>query len=274
MYDETSRVAFILKSLVETLRLNEWAIKSTLDYKLVERNVVVNDLGLEFDGLRILHLSDLHIDAIPDQCEKLISLIKTIDFDLCVMTGDYKFQRCRNDNLCIDLLSNLVNHLKCVEGVLAIRGNHDTDEFMVKLSSLGVNVLQNHKVRITRNKAVLDFVGVEDSRASKSHYLFEAMHQVVATYPTVMLAHTPDLMESAEYLEVDLYLCGHTHGGQFCLPGSIPVINNTGSPRKYISGPWQYKSLQGYTSKGAGVTGLPLRVNCPPEVTVHVLRSG
>jgi len=69
-------------------------------------------------------------------------------------------------------------------------------------------------------------------------------------------------------------LSGHTHGGQICLPGSIPIILDAVLPRRMGAGAWQYHDMAGYTSVGAGSSVVPVRLNCPPEITLHCLRSG
>ncbi|MGD9157816.1 MAG: hypothetical protein PVG39_05385, partial [Desulfobacteraceae bacterium] len=88
---------------------------------------------------------------------------------------------------------------------------------------------------------------------------------------TILLAHSPGLLREAMRRNVDYYLCGHTHGGQLCLPGGIPVITKAECERRYSSGAWNYKGMKGYTSRGSGTSGLPVRLYCPPEITIHTL---
>jgi predicted MPP superfamily phosphohydrolase len=71
---------------------------------------------------------------------------------------------------------------------------------------------------------------------------------------------------------VDMVLCGHTHGGQICLPGGIAIANNSRCPRWSTKGRWQLGKTQGYTSRGLGTSGIKARINCPAEVSVHTLR--
>ena len=89
----------------------------------------------------------------------------------------------------------------------------------------------------------------------------------------ILVVHTPELYEEAERAGVDLYLCGHTHGGQIRLPVVGPLLLNSHSPRRLASGPWTWKSLQGYTSPGAGSSMVPVRFNCPPEIGLIELKS-
>jgi predicted MPP superfamily phosphohydrolase len=88
------------------------------------------------------------------------------------------------------------------------------------------------------------------------------------------LSHTPEIYRQAAHADFNLLLSGHTHGGQICLPESIPIILDAVLPRRMGAGAWQYHNMTGYTSVGAGSSVVPVRFNCPPEITLHCLRSG
>ena len=81
-----------------------------------------------------------------------------------------------------------------------------------------------------------------------------------------------ELLEEAATSGIDLYLCGHTHGGQICLPWLGPVLVNARCRRRYVGGQWTYKNVQGYTSYGTGSSCVPVRFNCPPEIGVIELK--
>jgi len=86
-----------------------------------------------------------------------------------------------------------------------------------------------------------------------------------------LLAHSPEVFVEAEKAGFELYFCGHTHGGQVCLPGDFVLINNARSPRKLCKGSWSHGRMSGYTSPGTGCSGLPVRFNCPPTIALHIL---
>jgi hypothetical protein len=90
---------------------------------------------------------------------------------------------------------------------------------------------------------------------------------------SVLLSHTPEIFRQAAHAGFNLLLSGHTHGGQICLPGRIPIILESRLPRSMGSGPWVYGDLSGYTSVGVGSSIVPVRFNCPPEITLHHLHS-
>jgi uncharacterized protein len=87
-----------------------------------------------------------------------------------------------------------------------------------------------------------------------------------------LLSHTPEVYRQAAHAGFDLLLSGHTHGGQICLPGSIPLMLEAVLPRRMGAGAWQHGKMAGYTSVGAGCSVVPVRFNCPPEITLHRLR--
>jgi hypothetical protein len=72
---------------------------------------------------------------------------------------------------------------------------------------------------------------------------------------------------------MDLYLCGHSHGGQICLPGERPIITHCRCPRSYKAGPWQHETMRGYTSRGVGTSLFPIRLFCKPEIIIHTLKK-
>ncbi len=91
---------------------------------------------------------------------------------------------------------------------------------------------------------------------------------------SILLSHTPEIYRQAAHADFDLLLSGHTHGGQICLPGAIPITLDATLPRRMGSGPWRYRRMVGYTSVGVGSCLVAVRLNCPPEITLHRLRRG
>jgi predicted MPP superfamily phosphohydrolase len=89
---------------------------------------------------------------------------------------------------------------------------------------------------------------------------------------SILISHTPEIYRQAAHAGFNLMLSGHTHGGQICLPGGIPVTLEAVLPRHMGSGPWKYHEMIGYTSVGAGSSVVPVRFNCPPEITLHHLQ--
>jgi predicted MPP superfamily phosphohydrolase len=89
---------------------------------------------------------------------------------------------------------------------------------------------------------------------------------------SILLSHTPEIYRQAAHAGFKLLLSGHTHGGQICLPGAIPLTLDSVLPRRMGAGAWKYHDMVGYTSVGVGSCIVPVRLNCPPEITLHCLR--
>ena len=249
------------------------AKRNAIEYRIVRRDVSFPGLPREFDGFSILHLSDLHIDGLPDNGEALIDIVRHLNCDLCIMTGDYRFLTHGPFDRTLELMTSVVDNIKSRYGRYGILGNHDFIDMVPPLERAGLNFLINESARIERNGATLFIAGLDDNNFYGTHDLDAALVGRHVNEFTILLAHTPELIHKASELDVHFYLCGHTHGGQVCLPGGFPVITFTSAENCYISGEWHYNGMAGYTSRGAGSSGLPVRFFCPPEITVHRLRT-
>lgn len=265
-------VGFFYKFLKFILKFSGFlnrGIRNSVDYWVEEANIHFRNFPKNFTGFRILQLSDLHADAIVDKGERLREKISGIDFDLCVITGDFRFLTYDNCQGALTGVERIVDSLKCEHGILAVLGNHDFIEMVPPLEAMGIRILLNEAVPIKREDEIIWIAGVDDPHFYEAHNLKRAFQEVPEREFKVLLAHSPELVEDAADFMVDYYLCGHTHGGQICLPRGIPVITNAACSRKYASGPWKYKKMAGYTSRGTGSSGLAVRFFCPPEITLH-----
>jgi len=142
------------------------------------------------------------------------------------------------------------------------------------LEDMGYQLLLNEMAPLERNGKKLYLAGVDDAHFYKAHNLHRAGDDIPVGAISILLSHTPEIWREAAHAGYDLFLCGHTHGGQICLPGGIPVTLDSGCPRHLGRGYWQVNGMQGYTSPGAGTSVLNVRLNCPPEVTIHTLTRG
>jgi len=156
--------------------------------------------------------------------------------------------------------------------VIGILGNHDVYEEVPALEGLGVKMLINQALELRSGEESIWIIGVDDPHFYGCDDLPAALKDVPPEALKILLVHTPELIKEAEESGVDLYLCGHTHGGQICLPFLGPLIINANCPRAYARGLWTYKTLRGYTSPGVGTSGVPVRFFCPPEIGLLELR--
>jgi uncharacterized protein len=224
-----------------------------------------------FDGLRLLHLSDIHLDMDPEICRALITRVAATEHDLCVITGDFRARTHGDFQPAITALAQLRPHLRGpVYGVL---GNHDFIEMVPALEAMEVRVLLNESLPLEREGAYLHLAGIDDPHYYQADNLEKAADAIPPGAVAILLSHSPEIYRHAAHAGFKLMLCGHTHGGQICLPGGVPLTYNANCPRHLSLGPWQWGEMQGYTSAGAGSCVVPVRFNCPPEITVHQLIS-
>jgi len=229
----------------------------------------VPDLPAGLSGLRILFLSDLHLGGPSLVRDVLLEVLPGAEADVTILGGDYRWQSFGQDEEAYRELAGLVDALRRPLGLYAILGNHDEPTFAGKLAELGFTVLLNEAACIEREGARLWLVGVEDPQHWVRHDLDRALKEVPPGEFKLLICHTLDLVREAEKKGIQLYLAGHTHGGQIVLPGGIAPITHTAWPeRRFFRGFWQYRRLRGYTTSGAGVSGLPLRFGSRGEVVV------
>ena len=261
----------LVGAILRTGRISAMAIRNTLDYDIEEVELLSDNLPDGFDGFRILQLSDLHIDGTIDGGKKLRDIIGKMNFDLCVITGDFRYKVYGDYDEMLRLMSDLVPALKCEYGIYGVLGNHDFIEIVYGLESMGINLLLNESVSVKRGRESVWITGVDDPHFYETDDLPMAIRDVPSNAFNILLAHSPEIINTASDSGVDYYLCGHSHGGQLCLPGGIPVLTNSRCKRQYVSGAWEYKDMHGYTSRGTGSSGLPARLFCHPEITLHCL---
>jgi uncharacterized protein len=257
----------ILKFLLTTTGFYSLGQRNTLDYRLNYQQFKIKNLPSTFNNFRILHLSDIHIDGIFDSGVKLFSILESLEYDICVITGDYRFHTYGEYNIVFERMKELKKYLNSKYGTFCILGNHDFIEFVPEMESQGYRFLLNEELVISKDGDCIAFFGIDDIHYYKTGSIKPNLREGIK----IMLAHSPESIEEAEYEKFSLYLCGHTHGGQICLPGEIPILLNARAPRKFLSGRWSYKTMQGYTSRGTGSSGLDVRFFCPPEILIHEL---
>lgn len=260
------RLGLKLSLLAERGRRNARALT------LQHNDIVIDRLPREFDGFTVLHLSDMHLDMAPDSPEPVITALGGVgDYDLCVLTGDYRARTYGPYRAALDGMQRVRPHLR--GPVYAVLGNHDTIRMAPGLSAMNIAMLLNESVRLQRGAASIYLAGIDDPHYYRADNIEKATDQVPREAVSILLSHSPEMYRHAAYAGFDVMLSGHTHGGQICLPGRIPLMLNADAPRNFCAGAWRYNSLQGYTSVGSGVSIADARFNCPPELTLHRLRA-
>lgn len=256
---------------LELTALTKRGVANALDLRLREHRVPIRRLPAAFEGFTILHLSDVHLDGHPELVERIAELIRGVRFDVAVITGDFRFHDVGSYGHLATLYARLAPRLRGSHGVFGVLGNHDCLEMVPLLEAAGVRMLVNESVALRRGVDTLWLVGLDDAHRYRSHDLDRALAGVPVDAARVLLAHSPEVVEEASERGIDLYLTGHTHGGQLCLPGGWPLFINARAPRRYARGAWTRRGMRGYTSTGTGSSGVFARFFSPPEVVLHHL---
>lgn len=245
--------------------------KNALDIEKKEIELFFTKLPKSFDGFKILHLSDLHIDSLPELPSAISKAIGNEEYDLCVFTGDYRFHSQGSYRQVVDPLKEITLKIKTKNGILAILGNHDTCRIVNYQEELGVSFLINESIDIERGNDKIRITGTDDPFKYFTQSAVDALEDTFEGFK-IALVHTTELADSASAGAYSLYLCGHTHAGQICLPGGFPLVTHQYEGRKYYKGLWKVKGMVGYTSSGCGVSGIPVRFFSRPEVTKIIVR--
>ncbi len=250
-----------------------WRARRNAERVIVRHNdIAFKDLPPRFDGFTILHLSDLHVDMSEAAMQRVCELVGPLRYDLCVLTGDYRGETFGPFEAALDGVGRVRSRLKGpIYGVL---GNHDTIRMVPALEAMGIRMLLNECEPIGRDEQSIFLAGVDDAHFYRMDNIEKASVRIPEDAFSILLSHTPEIYRQAAHAHFRLMLSGHTHGGQLCLPGSIPITLEAALPRRMGAGAWQYHGMIGYTSVGAGSSVVPVRLNCSPEITMHRLRRG
>ncbi len=245
--------------------------RNALAIQHVHHALVMPRLPASLEGLRLLQLSDLHLDIDRAFVDTLARSVQGLQFDACVLTGDYRFRSFGPTGPAMAAMARLRPSLG--EKVWAVLGNHDALEMVPVMEAMGIDVLLNEATVLAHQGAVLALAGVDDAHAYRLQDLPRAFAACAPQDCKLLLCHTPEPYAQAAALGFDAMLSGHTHGGQVCLPGGIPVMASLRTPRRYVRGAWQEGAMAGYTSVGCGSSIIDVRLNNLPEVTLHRLTA-
>ena len=255
------------------LGLYERGVSNAIDIRLNRMDLWFETLPKEFDGFRLLQLTDLHVDYLPETLQAALELTVDVEADICVLTGDFRRRVKGSFSEILPAMERLTSQISTRHGTYAVLGNHDCADMVEPFEALGIRVLINETHTILRGGAELHLTGTDDVH----YYYTDAARDALAAAPEgfkIALIHSAELADGAAENGFHLYLAGHTHGGQVCLPGGWPIITHMNRYRRYASGLWHHGDMRGYTSTGVGVSGLPVRFNTRGEVVLITLRSG
>jgi predicted MPP superfamily phosphohydrolase len=240
--------------------------------QVVKHELAFEDLPPAFDGYRLLHLTDFHIDSLPGLENVISAHLEELPYDACVLTGDYRFSAFGDYPPEVARpLRQIIRSIRASDGIYAVLGNHDTHQAVRLLEKMNVRVLLNESVSLNRGAQQITLTGTDDPHYYHHPEAVAALQRSSEGFK-VALVHSPELYQEAAAEGYQLYLCGHTHGGQVCLPGGAPVLRNLRKGHRLAHGLWQTQQMIGYTSAGCGVSGLPIRFFSRGEITLFTLR--
>jgi predicted MPP superfamily phosphohydrolase len=255
--------------------------------EVTEREIALRGLPSAFDGFRIAQLSDIHMGEFTEAffLRSVVERVNGLRPDAVFLTGDYVSDGIGSHKYAIGAAwqcANILRELHCKQ-VYASLGNHDVivsaRGVTEALTTNGIPVLNNSYLPIERGGDRFWLAGVDDPVMGhpKPERAIPASIRNLPNEPVILLCHAPDyadqLLETAAGSAVALMLSGHTHGGQIRLPLIGELITNK-LGRKYVQGGFRLGGLQLYVNRGIGTSGLPLRIDCLPEITLLTLRRG
>lgn len=252
-------------------------------YEVDYKNIKIENLPPELRGTTITLLSDIHAGQYMNEKEmrEYADVINLLESDIVCIPGDFVNFESRD----VHMLTRAFRDIKAKHGVYGSLGNHDffqDAEYVSKaiVNESPVQLLRNRHNVININGKELYMMGIDDTRGSGSN-----MDTVVKYYsdlessikssdpkfdssPKILLCHKPYGFDSLAQKEIDLVLSGHTHGGQV-VPLKFGNFNLSfaATVSKYIEGIYKIGKSNMYVSRGIGSVGLPIRINCPPEIT-------
>jgi uncharacterized protein len=260
---------WLIRTCLRLVGLYGRARRNAANIRVVEQVIELPRLPARFEGYRVLQISDPHVDMSPAILDALIARVREIEYDVCVLTGDYRAATAGPIDAAIEGMGALCATLK--PPCFGVLGNHDSIRMVPALEAMGVMMLLNESAAIDRDGDRIWLAGIDDAHYYEVDDIAQASRDIPDRAVAILLSHTPEVFREAARAGFDLMLSGHTHGGQLCLPGGHPIILDAKLPRRFGRGRWTHDGMIGYTSVGAGASIADVRLNCPPEVTVHIL---
>lgn len=251
------------------------------EIEIVNTTIHIANLPEAFHGFRIVQLSDIHLDEFTEPLflERVVGRVNKLAPDLVLVTGDFITRGSLTfissghaAHRCAEILATIT-----APQTYTILGNHDVAVsahlVISALRSAKVPILVNQYVPIERSGSRIWLCGADDAGSSRPD--LDLTIPAKPDGPVILMVHEPDYADTVTQHPrgplVDLMLSGHSHGGQVRMPFLGPLILPP-MGQKYVMGHFQFGKMQLYVNRGIGSVGLPFRLNCPPEITLHTLQ--
>jgi len=250
---------------------------------LTELHVTSAHLPADAPPIRLLHISDLHVERLTGREEKVLQFIAESKPDIIVITGDYLNLSYNDDPTAISQVRSLLAKMDAPHGVYSTLGSPPVDvPHIAEQHFVGshIRLLRHDTARLDlgqgRQLCILGMDCTHDMDYDAHQFSALMAQKEAQDTATIFLYHSPELMPSVQNYPVNLYLCGHTHGGQVRVPGYGALITSTITGKRYEMGRYDENGTTLYVSRGIGLEGLSaprLRLFCPPEMTLVTLRG-
>jgi predicted MPP superfamily phosphohydrolase len=245
-------------------------------FEWVDAQLPIPGLPGELDGFRILHISDVHVRRFWDPAyDDLISRVRANPPDLIAITGDFAENRYDHRGE-LSTIRRFVGGLKSRLGTVAILGNHDGDLMRPTLAALNLTAVDHRRLSLHSGSATLELIGIAGvEREDFDPVFLRSLGGKPPNTVRILMSHYPDLIRQTGFLQADLYLTGHTHGGQICFPGRIPILRHDSLSMKFITGINRFRQTWLVVNRGLGFSSVPIRLFCPAEVIeIHLRKAG
>lgn len=252
-------------------RVARYAIDEANSLSLERVSITLDRLPKKLDGFRIIHISDTHHSPLTslEHISRTVKIANRLKPDLFVLTGDYV----SHERKYIRPVAEELGKLEADFGTFGCLGNHDhwTDPELVTrcFEAAGIKMLVNEGMRLDVLGSFVWLAGVDDHLVGKTD-LAAALRGSYPDETKLLLAHNPLIFRQCVKNGIDLTFSGHTHGGQVKVRDPqkrlLPL-------RKLSSGLHSRKGSQIYITRGIGTVVLPIRYQCPPEISLIELHS-
>lgn len=262
-----------------------WIFWGNTSIEITEIEVASKKIPISFSEFRIAQVSDLHNAEFGKENSRLLKKLYESQADIIVITGDLVDANHTNIEAALDFVKEVIK----VIPIYYVTGNHEAsigelyyNSFKLELEKIGVVVLEDDALQITKNEDQITLVGLSDPDFTIKGDLFEEVPSMIEakinnlTFNrenfSILLAHRPELFETYVKDDIDLILCGHTHGGQIRLPfiGGL-VAQNQGFFPSYDAGLYVSDDKSMIVSRGLGNSIIPIRINNRPEIVLITL---
>jgi len=227
------------------------------------------------NGFRILHVTDFHARTRWDAAyDDLLEEIRQAGVDIILGTGDFADNRF-DHRKALPAIERLFKGFTSRLGTYTVLGNHDGDLLAPVVADWNVTIIDHRRLQLHSGNATLDLIGLAGvDRGDVDGHWLQAIGEKPANTVRIVLSHFPDSIMQCGTLKPDIYLCGHTHGGQICLPGRRPIISHDSLPVARCSGIHREQETWMVANRGFGFSShWQIRLFCPAEVIEIVLVS-